>query len=45
VDVEVPRNLNERQRALLEQLAAEMEVPVKEESGGLLGKFKELFLG
>ncbi len=45
VDVEVPRNLSERQRALLEQLAAEMDVPVKEGSGGLLEKFKEIFLG
>jgi molecular chaperone DnaJ len=45
VDVEVPRSLNERQRALLEQLASEMDVSVKEDTGGLLGKFKELFLG
>ncbi len=45
IDVDVPKHLNERQRALLEQLAAEMNVPVKESEGGLLEKFKDLFLG
>lgn len=41
VDVEVPRKLTDKQRALLEQLAVEMDVKIKET--GVLGKFKSLF--
>ena len=41
INIAVPRNLTDKQRALIEALALEMDVPVK--SSGLIEKLKGLF--
>jgi len=41
VFIDVPKNLSEKERALVEALAQEMGVPVQ--SAGLLDRIKQLF--
>ena len=43
VAVDIPKKLTDKQKALIQELAREMDTPINTGEGGILGKFKKLF--